>query len=115
MGETGAFERPEAFDVRTAFPADPKLLPDSVDVGSDVAEVRVDPRDLATVIRDHGEECVVRTDSDGWVVVNVPCSNVRAFMVWLFGFLERAEVVGPPALRDMVVDWLRESVRGGKS
>jgi len=115
VGETGAFERPEAFDVRTAFPADPKLLPDSVDVGSDVAEVRVDPRDLATVIRDHGEECVVCTDSDGWVVVNVPCSNVRAFMVWLFGFLERAEVVGPPALRDMVVDWLRESVRGGKS
>lgn len=113
-GEPASFERPVGFDVRTAFPADPKLLPDSVDVGSDVAEVRVDPRDIGAVVRDHGEDCIVRTDPDGWVVVGVPCSNVRAFMIWLFGFLERAEVIGPPELRRMVVDWLSEAAREGR-
>jgi len=112
VGDAASFERPPGFDVRTAFPADPKLLPDSVDVGSDVAEVRVDPRDVGSVVRDHGADCVIRTDADGWAVARIPCSNVRAFMIWLFGFLDRAEVVGPPALREMVVDWLHAASRG---
>jgi predicted DNA-binding transcriptional regulator YafY len=43
---------------------------------------------------------------DGSKVFAIPCSNVRAFDQWLLGFVERAEVLSPPLLRQHVVEWL---------
>jgi predicted DNA-binding transcriptional regulator YafY len=40
------------------------------------------------------------------MVFDIPCVNVRAFLQWLFGFVERAEVLEPTILRDVVVQWL---------
>lgn len=109
VGKSGAFTIPDDFDVRRAFPADPKLLPDGIDVGSETATVLVDATDVGVVIGQYGEESIVERRPDGTVVFAVPCSNVRAFLHWLFGFVERAEVLGPPALRRLVVEWLAES------
>lgn len=106
VGDGGAFDVPEGFDVTTVFPADPKLLPDNVDVGSDVAEVLVDASDVAVVLAQYGAEAVVAERDDGSAVFAVPCSNVRAFVQWLLGFVERAEVLSPPLLREHVVEWL---------
>jgi predicted DNA-binding transcriptional regulator YafY len=106
VGQGGAFTIPDGFDVRAVFPADPKLLPDNVDVGSDVAEVLFDASDVGVVLNQYGSEAVVSERPDGSKVFAIPCSNVRAFDQWLLGFVERAEVLSPPLLRQHVVEWL---------
>jgi len=106
VGDAGAYDFPDGFDVRTVFPNDPKLLPDNVDVGSDVARVLIDASDVGVVMAQYGSESVVEERDDGSVVFEVPCSNVRAFEQWLFGFVERAEVLAPRLLRVHVLDWL---------
>lgn len=105
-----SYEIPAGFDVHAAFPADPKLLPDAVDVGSDVATVLVDAGGVASVLAQYGDEAVRERRADGSIVFEIPCSNVRAFVQWLMGFVERAEVLSPPDLRDIVIEWLNESI-----
>jgi predicted DNA-binding transcriptional regulator YafY len=99
---------PADFDARSVFPTDPKLLPDAVDVGSDVAIVRIDASDVGVGIAQYGDSAIAARHDDGSVDVEIPCSNVRNFVHWLLGFVERAEVIEPPALRDVVVEWLDE-------
>lgn len=106
------FERPAGFDVRTSFPSDPKVLPGAIDVGGDVARVRVDPSEVRVVITQYGEEALVSRSPDGSGVFEVPCANVDAFCHWLLGFVERAEVLEPGPLRAYVVEWL-ESMESG--
>ena len=36
-----------------------------------------------------------------------PCTNLDAFRSWVLGLGAHAEVLGPPAVRAAVVDWLR--------
>ncbi len=105
-------EIPDGFSVRRAFPSDPKLLPDSVDVGADVAKVLIDSSDVGTVLAQYGDASLIERRSDGSAVVAIPCVNVRAFLNWLFGFVERAEVLEPRLLREVVVRWLDELVEG---
>ena len=110
-----SYEIPQGFDVHEAFPADPKLLPDAVDVGSDVATVSIDSSDVAAVLAQYGDEAIVERHADGSVVFAIPCSNVRAFVQWLMGFVERAEVMSPPALRALVVQWLNDTAAGSEA
>ncbi|MBA2752659.1 MAG: WYL domain-containing protein, partial [Actinobacteria bacterium] len=44
---------------------------------------------------------------DGAVVLALPVSNREAFRSFALGFLDHAEILGPPALRREVVEWLR--------
>ena len=41
------------------------------------------------------------------VVLQVAVTNRAAFRSFVLGFLDHAEVLGPPALRADLVDWLR--------
>lgn len=102
VGQPGAFERPADFDVRAAFPDDPKLLGDEP---ARRARVLVD----ASRARWVGAAVVARRD-DGSVEVEVPCANLDAFRSWLFGLGVHAEVLGPSEVRASVVDWLRAMV-----
>lgn len=99
------FERPDGFDPRTALPEDPK------DIGAGpegpVAIVRVDASRAARVERELGADRVSGRHSDGSIEVRVPYGNEPAFRSWLLGLLDRAEVVGPPDLRERIVAWLR--------
>jgi predicted DNA-binding transcriptional regulator YafY len=108
LGSDAEHDVPDDFDARSVFPTDPKLLPDAVDVGSDVAIVRIDASDVGVVIAQYGDSAIAARHDDGSVDVEIPCSNVRNFVHWLLGFVERAEVIEPPALRDVVVEWLDE-------
>lgn len=103
VGDGADFERPDDFDPRTVFPADPKEL------GGDrlTAIVRVDVARATFAVRELGEESVVRRLAEGSVEVRVPCSNVGAFRSWLLGWGTHAEVVAPADVRAAVVDWLR--------
>jgi len=68
--------------------------------------VLIDASDVSTVLRRYGEQSVLERRADGSMVFAIPCSNVRAFVHWLMGFVERAEVLSPPALRAHVIGWL---------
>jgi proteasome accessory factor B len=103
-----ACKRPSGFDIRKAFPVDLKELPGAIDVGGEVAQVLVNASDVGVVLGQYTQSAVVENRPDGSAVFQVPCSNVQAFEQWLFGFLDRAEVLAPPALRQHVVDWLLE-------
>ena len=105
-GDAGSFERPEGFDLRTAFPVDPKLLGADADEDAE-AHVRVGPARAASIERELGAERVTARLDDGSIDVIVPCANVPAFRSWVLGLLEHAEVLAPPDVRGHVVDWLR--------
>jgi hypothetical protein len=45
--------------------------------------------------------------------VEVPCANLPAFRSWVLGFVEHAEVLGPPDVRNDVIAWLRRVVDRG--
>ena len=49
---------------------------------------------------------IVETGPDGSVVVELTVRNVDAFRDWILGFLDHAEVLEPPELRDHVTGWL---------
>jgi len=115
VGEEGSFSRPPDFEIRSAFPRDPKELPGSIDVGADRAVVRFDAVEAPLVLMQLGEAAVIRRHDDGRLDVSVPCTNVVAFTHWVLGFMERAEVLSPPALRRHIVDWVEAMIAGGDS
>ncbi len=110
--ENATFVRPAEFDPRDAFPRDPKQLGADADVDA-VATVRVDGTRSAAVERELGSGRVVARHADGAIDVEVPCANLPAFRSWVLGFVEHAEVLGPAAVRDDVITWLRRVVRRG--
>lgn len=77
------------------------------------ARVWFDPAVRNTVLADLGD-VVVLSDDDQGLVVRLPVRNREGFRTWVLSFLERAEVVGPPELRDEIVAWL-EAVAGAAS
>jgi proteasome accessory factor B len=103
-GERDEFVRPEGFDLRAAFPSDPKEL--GADDDATVARVRVDAQRAAAIERELGSERVVARRRGGAIEVEVPCANVAAFRSWVLGLLDHAEVLGPPDVRADVVEWL---------
>lgn len=113
VGEPGMFRRPEAFDPRDAFPADPKQIGHGPADGV-VATVRVEAQRAAAIAREVGEERVVARHPDGAIDVEVPASNADAFRSWLLGLLDHAAVVGPPELRQATVEWLTAVARSGR-
>jgi predicted DNA-binding transcriptional regulator YafY len=72
-----------------------------------MATVHIDADRATFAVRELGDEAIVRRLSDGGVDVRVPCSNLDAFRSWVFGWGVHAEVVGPPEVRDGVIEWLR--------
>jgi predicted DNA-binding transcriptional regulator YafY len=75
------------------------------------AVVRIDADQAPWVRRVLGEEAVVAAHDDGGVDVAVEVSNHDAFRSWVLGFLDHAEVLEPPELRDELVTRLRQLAR----
>ncbi|MBK9179129.1 MAG: WYL domain-containing protein [Acidimicrobiales bacterium] len=109
VGEPGTTSPPEGFDVRQALPADPRLIGDGEVVD---ALVLVDGVVAPRVVLELGDDRVVERRADGSVLVQVAVANRAAFRSWVLGLLDRAEVIGPPALRDDLVDWLERLAAG---
>lgn len=106
VGEPGGFRRPEAFDPRSAFPTDPKQIGHAPDDGVE-ARVLIDALRAGAVERELGADRVVARNDAGDIEVLVPATNVDAFRSWVLGLLDHAVVLGPPAVRDHIVEWLR--------
>lgn len=72
-----------------------------------VARVRIGGPQAHWALQHVGPDHVVEVDDDGTVVIELPVTNRSAFRSFVLSFLEHAEVLAPPALRDDLVGWLR--------
>lgn len=104
-GSPGSFERPADFDPRDAFPADPKQIGHAADDGVE-ATVEIAVIRAAAIERELGVERVIERRADGSVTVRVPATNLDAFRSWVLGLADHAVVIGPPPIRQHIIDWL---------
>ena len=102
VGSAGSFERPAA-------PADRGSQP--WELGGDppvTARLRIDADQAGWALDHLRDATVVERGDDGEITVEVQVSNRDGFRSFVLGFLEHAEVLAPPELRDDVVAWLRD-------
>lgn len=100
VGDPDAFERPsrvpgvtlDAWELGEGEPVSAQLLIDADQVAPARAQL---PADTAWEER-----------PDGSAVATIGVVNVDAFRSFVLAFLDHAEVLGPPALRDSMVGWL---------
>lgn len=102
--EEGAFERPAPAGTR----------PPPWQMGAEealTARLLVDAGQAAWAASHVGPEAVEAWRPDGSVVLAVRVTNRDAFRSFVLGFLEHAEVLGPPELRVEMVQWLEDLAR----
>jgi predicted DNA-binding transcriptional regulator YafY len=109
VGESGAFQRPENFNVLTAFTRDPKEFADGP---QEVAVVRLDHRVAPAVVRELGDDAIVARRPDGSIDVEVACGNRTAFKSWLYAMVDRAEVISPDNVRQEIIADLHKMAGG---
>jgi predicted DNA-binding transcriptional regulator YafY len=100
--ETGAFVKPNGFDVRAAVDSQPW------EAGADPATeatVRFDADMAWWAARSLGLE-----EPSGELTTTVKVANRDAFIGWLLSFGTSAEVVDPPEIRDAVADRVRAAL-----
>lgn len=107
VGPPATFERPPQVDLSAAMPKEPWLIGGSDEL---VARVRVDAVQAGKVAAEVGADRVVERAEDGGVVLELTVTNRSAFLTWLLGLLDHAEVLEPQELRDEVVLWLQAMV-----
>lgn len=104
-GKRNSFAMPKGMDLLRAVPTERQMLA-AGDYEYSHALVRVDASLVKQVVREFGEGAIERHESDGSAVFNVPCSNLSAFRLWLFAMVDKAEVLEPLEVRDVVIGWL---------
>jgi proteasome accessory factor B len=103
-GDAGAFERPAHLAVG---PHVPWQMGDEEPVA---ARVLIDADQAGWAVDHLGPDAAVQRVDGGSVVVTLTVTNRDAFRSFVLGFLDHAEVLSPPELRDDVVAWLRKQV-----
>ncbi len=98
-----AFVRPDGFDVSSALPSAPW------EAGDDElrASVRFDPSVAWWARRQLPSGADIREGDDGALEVSLTVANQDAFIGWIIGFEDQAEVLTPPDLRRRFVDRVR--------
>jgi proteasome accessory factor B len=98
--ERDAFERPGDFSATDNFPGAPW------EAGQDdvMATVRFDPAVAWWARRRLTRSTSVTEEPDGGLVATFPVASPSAFVGWLIGFEDGAEVLDPPELRSRFVD-----------
>lgn len=95
---TGAYERPDGFRPGDALPEAPWEAG-----GEDLeVEVRFDADVAWWARRQLTDDAVVAEDDTG-ISARLRVANLDAFVGWLIGFEDRAEIVDPPEVRDRFV------------
>ncbi len=100
----GVFEAPEGID-----PADEVLHhPWDAGEGSDVATVVFD-EDVAWIAeRELGSRATMTKHSDGSIEADIEVAAPAAFLGWLVGFEDSAELLAPEAMRERFVSYVEE-------
>lgn len=105
-GPPKAFEAPQGADL---------VAPKPWEMGEEepvVAEVLVDASQARFAVQEAGEEAVVDRRADGSVVLQLRVTARSQLRSFVFGFLDHAEVLGPPELRAEIVDSLEALCAG---
>jgi len=101
LGRPGAFVRPE-----TAVPGQ-VLQPWELGEGEPtLARVLIDADQAPSAVQHVGTDAVRERRDDGAVVLELEVTNTDAFRSFVITFLDHAEVLSPPELRDDLVAWL---------
>jgi proteasome accessory factor B len=101
-------DEPESVEVRVD-PSEHPLRLDGWALGADepvTARVRVRPPQAALAVRLVGDDVPVEREDDGSVVLQLEVRRRDGFFSFVLGFLDDAVVLGPPELRDELVDRL---------
>ncbi len=101
-GPPGSFEAPPPPEA--GRPAQPWEFGERDPV---VAHLWVDAEQAVWAVQHLGSDAVVERRDDGSIVVAVRVTNPEAFRSFVLTFLDHAEVLAPPELRDDIVAWLR--------
>lgn len=72
-----------------------------------LARVLIDPQQAAIAVGEAGSDALVEQRDDGSVILELSVTNLDGFRSFVLGFLEHAEVLSPPELRDDIIEWLR--------
>jgi proteasome accessory factor B len=102
-GDPKAFERPAS-----AGPSRPSQPWEMGEEDPLDARVRVDADQAVWAEARVGDDAVLERRPDASIVVGLRVTNRDAFRSFVLGFLDHAEVLGPPALRADLVAWLTE-------
>ncbi len=108
VGEVGAFERPAARVPGVRM--EPWRFASTEPV---TARVLIDADHVPTATQVAPSATVVEERADGAVVLELEVSDLDGFRSFVLGFLEHAEVLDPPELRDEVVGWLTSVAEAG--
>ncbi|MCB2223025.1 MAG: WYL domain-containing protein [Actinobacteria bacterium] len=101
--EPDAYRRPRGFVVGDHLPEAPwEAGPDEV-----VAEVRFDPEVAWWAVRQLTARATVSDDADGGATATIPLRSVDAFIGWMLGLDDHAEILRPPELRARFVAHVR--------
>jgi predicted DNA-binding transcriptional regulator YafY len=100
-----AFARPPGFRAADAVPDAPwEAGPEDV-----MVEVRFDPAISWWARRQLTPAAEIREENNGGIVARFPVANVTAFLGWMIGFEENAEVLGPAAVRSHLIAHLESA------
>jgi predicted DNA-binding transcriptional regulator YafY len=94
----GTFDIPESFDARSHLSGEPWQIGEQE---ATTAVVRFDPA-LAWWPEQNLAGLAQATTAEGAVDVDMPVSNVDAFVSWVIGFGDQVEVVAPPEVRAQI-------------
>jgi proteasome accessory factor B len=108
LGEVGSATRRKVGTARWTQPWE--LGPDQ----PIIARVQIDADQAGSVPFEIGHESVVERHDDGSVVVELSVTNESAFVTFVLSFLDHAEVLSPPELRDAVTNWLHVITLGSQ-
>ena len=102
---------PRAFARRAASRADPHVRSWELGDGDPVTTaLLVDADQAAFATHQLGVESVAERRDDGGIVFTLAVRNVPAFRSFVLSYLDHAEVLAPPAMRDVITEWLRDIV-----
>jgi len=104
-GELRIGDEPEQFERPADFRASDSIPQAPWEAGADdlVADVVFDA-DLAWwAKRQLSGRVEAKEGADGSLLVSIPVANVDAFLAWMLGFDDRAEIIGPDDLRRLFV------------
>ncbi|MBV9659529.1 MAG: WYL domain-containing protein [Acidimicrobiales bacterium] len=100
-GPAAAFARPDR--AQTAPPPAWRLGEEE----EQIARLLVDADHVKWARQALGEEALRETRPDGSVVFEVAVTSPASFRSFVLGYLEHAEILGPPSLRADMVSWLQ--------
>jgi predicted DNA-binding transcriptional regulator YafY len=100
VGPAGAFARPS---MAQAAPPPPWRMGDEEE---QLAVLWVDAEQASWAAHALGPSALREQRPDGSAVFEVPVTNPAAFRSFVLGYLDHAEILGPPALRQDLVAWL---------